>query len=183
MLSLAYILSHDIFIALSNFVIQIGDIALGPIPELLEIAAREREFVRAFVTDDVQTAVVTDGANVRLDWSRWISETLDPIGDVARRANYTLHRTQLNEFGNPVGAPEVVGPSAPGDRITVKFDPETDEYYVEISPTVARAGAEDPDRAIYELEACYLQPDASQRCVSSSMTVYAINIPPGKNRN
>lgn len=163
-------------IALSNFAIQIGDIVLGPLPELLEIAVREGEFVRAFVTDDVQTAVVRDGANIRLDWLRWVSETLDTIGDVARRANYTLRRTQLDEFGKPVGAPEVIGPSEPGDRIAVKFDPETSEYYVQISPTVARAGAEDPDRAIYELEACFLQPDSSRRCYRSNMTVYAIAI-------
>lgn len=166
----------------SNFVIQIGDIVLGPLPELLDIAAREGEIIRAFVTDDFQTAVVRGGVNILLDWSRWISETLDPIGDVARRANYTLRRTQLDEFGNPVGAPEVVGPSDPEDRIFLEFHPEDDEYYVVISPTIARAGAEDPDRAIYELEACYLQPDASQRCVRSNMTVYALDLTEGPQR-
>ena len=157
----------------SNFAIQIGDIELGPRPELLEIAARDGELVRVFVTDDVQTAVVRDGAYIRLDWLRWVTETL---GSSAGSANYTLRRTQLDEFGNPVGAPEVVGPSDPGNRVTVKVDPETNEYYVRFSRIIARAGAEDPDRAIYDLEGCYLQPDASRRCDSSSITVYAIDI-------
>ena len=146
---------------------------MGPLPELLEVAVREGEFVRAFVSDDVQTAVVRDGANIRLDWLRWVTETL---GSSAGNANYTLRRTELDEFGNPVGAPEVVGPSEPGDRIAVKFDPGTNEYYVQISQTVARAGAEDPDRAVYELEACVPQPDGSRRCYRSNMTVYAIAI-------
>ena len=164
---------------LSNFAIQIGDIVLGPIPELLDIAARNGEAVAAFVTDDRQTAVVADGAIIRLDWLRWVTETL---GSLASNASYTLRRTQLDEFGNPVGLPEVVGPSEPGDRIEVKLDPETNEYYVQILGIIARAGAEDPDRAIYELETCYLQPDASQRCASSNMTVYALDIPQGMNK-
>ena len=162
------------YAALSSFIIQIGDIVLGPISELLEVAAREGEFVYAFITDDVQTAVVRDGANIRLDWLGWIFETL---GDLAGNANYTLRRTPLDESGNPVGGLEVVGPSEPGDRITVKFDQQANEYYVQISPTVARAGAEDPDRAIYDLEACVTQPDGSERCYRSNITVYAIDIP------
>ena len=147
---------------------------LGPIAELLEVAAVQGDFVHAFVTDDVQTAVVRDGANLRLDWLRWVSEIL---GDLAGNANYTLHRTPLDESGNPVGGPEVVEPSEPGDRITVTFDPETNEYYVQISRTVARAGAEDPDRAIYELEACVTLPDGSEQCYRSNITVYAVDIP------
>ncbi len=154
---------------------------MGPLPELLDVAAGAEDAVAVFVTDDRQTAIVRGGAFIRLDWLRWVTETL---GSLASNANYTLRKTQLDEFGNPVGVPEVVGPSSgPDSRIEVKLDPETNEYYVQIFRTIARAGAEDPDRAIYELEACYLQPDASQRCVRSNTTVYALDIteePEGK---
>ena len=157
---------------------------MGPIPELLGVAARGGESVRAFVTDDNQTAIVREGATIVLDWSRWVMETL---GDSAANASYTLIKTQRDELGDPIGAPEVLGPSQPGDRITLTFSSQTDEYYVEIFRVVTAAGAEDPDRAIYELEACVPEPDGSEQCSTSSITVYAIDeptlptiFPPGK---
>ena len=129
--------------------------------------------MRAFVTGDIQTAIVTDSARIRLDWSRWVSEVL---GGSAGNATYTVSRTQLDESGNVVGTAQVLGPSEPLDRIVVKFNPETNEYYVEITSVIARAGAEDPDRAIYEVEACVPQPDGSEECFKSNITVYAIDI-------
>ena len=129
--------------------------------------------MRAFVTGDIQTAIVTDSARIRLDWSRWVSEVL---GGSAGNATYTVSRTLLDESGNVVGTAQVLGPSEPLDRIVVKFNPETNEYYVEITSVIARAGAEDPDRAIYEVEACVPQPDGSEECFKSNITVYAIDI-------
>ena len=129
--------------------------------------------MRAFVTGDIQTAIVTDSARIRLDWSRWVSEVL---GGSAGNATYTVSRTQLDESGNVVGTAQVLGPSEPLDRIVVKFNPETNEYYVEITSVIARAGAEDPDRAIYEVEACVPQPDGSEECFKSNMTVYALDV-------
>jgi hypothetical protein len=35
---------------------------------------------------------------------------------------------------------------------------------------------EDPDRAIYELEACVAQPDGSEQCYTSNITVFAIQV-------
>ena len=122
--------------------------------------------MRAFVTDDQQTAIVTGGATIRLDWSRWVDEVL---GGSADNVTYTVRRTQLDESGNPIGeAVEFVGT----DRIVVNFDPEADEYYVQINGVISRSGAEDPDRAIYELEVSRAGSDTRYR---SNMTVYAID--------
>ena len=127
--------------------------------------------MRASVSSDIQTAVVMGGARIRLDWLRWVTEVL---GGRADNATYTLRRTQLNVSGNPVGPAEVLGPSGPSDRVVVKLNAEENEYYVEITPVVAVAVAEDPDRAIYDLEACVAQPDGSMQCYRSNMTVYAL---------
>ena len=141
---------------------------------MLEVAARDGERVRAFVTDRMQTAVATEGAYVLLDWFRWVTETL---GDSAVNATYTLRRTQMSESGEAIGPPQVVNNSS--DRIEIKLDSDEDEYYVEILEVVARGSDdEDPDRAVYELEACVPEPDGSETCYSSNITVYAIDTTP-----
>ena len=155
----------------SNFEILIGEVDLEARPELLDVAADQGESVRASVSGDVQTAIVIVGARIRLDWLRWVTEV---VGGSAVNATYTLRRTQIDDSGNPVGPAEVLGPSGPSDRVVVKLNAEENEYYVEITRVVAVAGAEDPDRAIYDLEACVAQPDASVECYRANMTVYAI---------
>ena len=160
----------------SGFQIIIGEVELGPRPELLDLALPLSQVARVLVTDEVQTIILTESSSIRLDWSRWVTEVL---GESAGNANYTLRRTQLDESGNPISPPQMVEPTDPESRIVYKFDPETDEFYVDFSRVVAIAGAEDPDRAIYELEACVPQPDGSVRCYRSNITVYAIDIPPG----
>ena len=123
----------------------------------------------AFVTDDQQTSIVTDGSAIRLDWTRWVDEVL---GESAVNATYTLRRTQLNESGSPIGgAVEFEGIV---NRILINFDPEADAYYVVIANVISVVGAEDPDRAIYELEACVANADGSETCYRSDMTVFAI---------
>ena len=143
---------------------------------MLSVAAGQGESVRAFVSDDRQTAVVTDGAAIRLDWYRWVNEVL---GDSAVNATYTVRSTQLDESGNPIGSSQVLEPSEPGSRIRVNVNSSEDVYYVSINSVVAVDGAEDPDRAIYELEACLPQPDGTTQCYSSNMTLFALQfIPP-----
>ena len=137
---------------------------------MLNYTVGNGEFARAFVSDDQQTAIVTDGASIRLDWLRWVSEVL---GDSAGDVTYTVRRTQLDESGNPIGLAQEFNGT---DRIGVQFDPLADEFYVEISDVSSSAGAEDPDRAIYELEACQENSDGSETCYTSSMTVYAIRM-------
>ena len=154
----------------SNFEILIGEVELGQRPELIDVAAGDEESVRAFVSNERQTAIVTDGANIRLDWLRWVNEVL---GDSAGDVTYTVRRTQLDESGNPIGPAQEVDRT---DRISVQFDPLADEFYVEISDVSSSAGAEDPDRAIYELEACQKNSDGSETCYTSNMTVYAIRM-------
>ena len=132
----------------------------------MESAAREGESVRAFVSDNQQTAIVTQGAAIRLDWSRWVDEVL---GGSVTNATYTVRRTQLDESGNPIGiAVEFEGT----DRIVVNFDPEANEYYVQINSVISVTGAEDPDRAIYELE---VTTPGSDIRYTSSMTVFALD--------
>ena len=127
--------------------------------------------MRAFVSDERQTAIVTEGASIRLDWLRWVDEVL---GDSALNATFTVTKTQLDESGDPIGEAEVLQPSGSVDRITVAVDPDTNEYYVSISQVVAVEGAEDPDRAIYGLEACLPQLDGTIQCYSSNITIFAI---------
>lgn len=159
------------FIGDSNFQVLIGEVELGQLPELLEVAAINS--VRVNVTSDQQTAVVADGVNIRLDWSRWISEVL---GVSSGNATYTIHRTQLNESGDAIRHPEELGPSEFSERIAIHINQEINEFYIEINCVVTVAGKEDPDRAVYELEACVPQSDdqSEQRCFSSNITVYAI---------
>ena len=129
----------------------------------------DEERVRVFVTDEVQTAIVADGAYILLDWYRWVSETL---GDSAINATYTIRKTELDEDGDPEEEPEEVESS---DRIEVEFESDEEEYYVKISRVISREmDDEDPDRAIYDLEACVPQPDGSERCYRSNITVFAI---------
>jgi hypothetical protein len=155
--------------------VLIGDVELGQdIPGLLDVAAREEERVRVFVSDEIQTAVVTNGAYILLDWFRWVTETL---GDAASNATFTITSTELDENGEADEEPEEVESN---DRIEVEFESDENEYYVKISRVVARETVEyDPDRNIYELEACVDQPDGSERCYSSNITVFAIDtLPP-----
>ena len=159
--------------AISNFQILIGEVELGPRSELVDVAVPSSSSGFALVSDERQTAVVLDMARIRLDWSRWVSEVL---GGSAGNATYTVSRTQLDESGNAVGTAQVLEPSEPPERIVVKFNPERNEYYVEITSVIARAGAEDPDRDIYEVEACVPQPDGSEECLKSNITVFAIDI-------
>ena len=146
---------------------------LGPLsqrPELFKVAALQNVLVN--VTDDQQTAVVTVGVNIRLDWSSWVSEVL---GGSADNATYTYHRTQLNESGSAIGSSEVLGLS---ERITVRADGVLNIFFVEITSAVVAAENES-DRTFYELEACVHvpQPDGSEQCYRSNITVYAIERP------
>ena len=137
---------------------------------MLNYTVGNGEFARAFVSNERQTAIVTDGASIRLDWLRWVNEVLD---DSAGDVNYTVRRTQLDESGNPIGSAQEFDGT---DRISVQLDPLANEFYVEISDVSSSAGAEDPDRAIYELEACQKNSDGSETCYTSNMTVYAIRM-------
>ena len=152
----------------SNFQVLLGDVELGPLsqrPELFKVAALQNVLVN--VTDDQQTAVVTVGVNIRLDWSSWVSEML---GGSAVNASYVLYRTQLNESGNAIESAE------PSERIIVRINAEMNEFYVEVTGVIV-AGQNDSDSAIYELEACVPQPDGSEQCYRSNITVYVIERP------
>ena len=166
------IISVFLSIDTSNFELLIGDVELGQeVPGLLDVAARDGDRVRVFVTDDIQTAIVTNGAYILLDWSRWVTEVL---GDSASSANFTIFSIELDENGDPDEDPEEVESN---DRIEVEFESDENEYYVKISRVIAReTDDEDPDRAIYDLEACVPQPDGGERCYSSNVTVFAIQV-------
>jgi hypothetical protein len=157
----------------SNFQVLLGDVDLGPLserPELFKVAAVENEVVN--VTDDQQTAVVTVGVNIRLDWSSWVTEVLG--AESALNATFTYYRTQLSESGIVIGSAEMLRPS---ERIPVRTNEELNIYYVEI--TCATVFPEnESDSAIYELEACIPEPDMRQRCYRSNITVYTIERPP-----
>ena len=73
--------------AFSTFEIIIGDVELGPRPELLEKAAQPQTEVLAFVTEDQQTAVAAHRSRIRLDWSQWVE---DELGSSAGKATYTI---------------------------------------------------------------------------------------------
>ena len=107
------------------------------------------------------------GVNIRLDWSRWISEVL---GDSAGNATYTIYRIQVNtESADAIGYTEELKQSEPPKRV---INREMDEFCVEVTTL---AGAGDPDREIYELEACVPESNGSeQECFSSNITIYAI---------
>ena len=145
---------------------------LGPLserPELFKVAAVQNEVVN--VTDDQQTAVVTIGVNIRLDWSIWVTEVLG-AGLVLSR--YTYYRTQLNESGSAAGPAEVLQPS---EHVAIRSNEELNLFYVEITCAVV-APENESDSAIYELEACIPEPAGSQQCYRSNITVYAIETPP-----
>ena len=160
--------------------VLIGDVELGQFPELLDVAAQPSSFVFAFVTEDNQTAVVSESSAIRLNWLRWVREAL---GRSSLAANYTIYKTPIDESGNIIGPREVLQPTPPNDfssRIGVMANKTSNEFYVEIRRVVVAQGAEDPDRAIYELEACVPQTIGSDgvECLSSGLTVYGIGQPP-----
>ena len=161
----------------SNFQVLLEDVKLGPLsqrPELFKVAAIQNELVN--VTDDQQTAVVTVGVNIHLDWSSWVTEVLG--ADSSLNATYTYYRTQLNDSGSFVGPAEVLQPSEPPERIVVRANVEMTEFYIEITCViVAGHGQNDSDRAICELEVCVSQYDNEEECRSSNITVYAIERP------
>ena len=151
----------------SDFQVIVGRIELGPRkPELVKVAALQNEHV--FVTSDRQTVVVTAGVNIRLDWSRWVNETL---GESASNASYTILRTQLNEFGKAIGPTIGLTLSRLPKRTVVNLT----EFYVEIICVVAD-NTSDSDRANYGLEACP-RPVGSEECFTSKITLYAIERP------
>ena len=133
--------------------------------------------MRAFVTEDQQTAVAAHNSRIRLDWSQWIE---DELGSAAGSANYTIYTTLLNETGGIDGPQQVLRPTPPDlpSRIVVRIDPETNEFYVDIVRVNVIVAAEDADTAIYELEACYFEDDGSRDCERTSITLYAIGQTP-----
>ena len=152
-----------------------GEVELGQRPELEDVAALSGEAVLVFVSDERQTAIVSGGAYIRLDWLRWINEVL---GDSADNATFTIRRTQLDESGTLLGPAEILEPSGSEERVVVNVDPETNEFHVTITRVISAQGAEDPDRAIFDLEACLLMADGTTECYSSNITVFAIEITP-----
>ena len=128
--------------------------------------------LQVFVTSDRQTVVVTAGVNIRLDWSRWVMETL---GESASNASYTVLRTQLNEFGRAIGPTIGLTPSRLPERIVLNVSSELNEFYVDIICVVADNQG-DLDTAIYGLEACP-RPVGSEECFTSKIIVYAIERP------
>ena len=146
---------------------------MGPLserPELFKVAAVENEVVN--VTDDQQTAVVTVGVNIRLDWSSWVTEVLSTDSVLNTTSRYTYYRTQLNESGSAAGPSEVLRQS---ERVAIRSNEELNLFYVEITCAVVTP---ESDSAIYELEACIPEPAGSQQCYRSNITVYAIERPP-----
>ena len=155
----------------SNFQVLLGDVDLGPLsqrPELFKVATIQNELVN--VTDHQQTAVVTVGVNIRLDWSSWVTEVLSDELSLNASGQYTYYRTQLNESGSVIGPAEVFQPSG---RIAIGTDEKLSVFYVEIT-----CAENESDRAIYELEACVPQFDGRQQCYTSNITVYTIERPP-----
>ena len=159
---------HDI-VGVSNFQVLLGHVELGPLsqrPELFKVAAVHNESVN--VTDDRQTAVVTAGVNIRLDWSNWVNEVL---GSSITNASYTFYRTQLDELGSATEPSEVLKKSK---RIIVKAN---EDFFVEISSVLAVAN--ESDRANFELEARVPETstDESRICYESNITVFSIERP------
>ena len=133
--------------------------------------------MRAFVTEDQQTAVAVHNSRIHLDWSQWVE---DELGSSAGSANYTIYSTLLNETGGIDGPRRVLLPTPPdlASRIVVRIDPETNEFYVDIVRVNVIVAAEDADHAVYELEACYFEDDGSRDCERASITLYAIGQTP-----
>ena len=137
---------------------------------MVKVATFQNEQV--FVTNDQQTVIVATGVNVRLDWSRWVTETL---GDLANNAMYTFSRTQLNESGSVLGATEELVPSRSSERVVVNITKEANEFYIEITCVLANQSAS--DRAIFDLEACRPPQDGNEVCFNSNITIYAVERP------
>ena len=159
---------------MSTFQILIGDVQLGQRPELLEVALQPFGEGIAFVTDQNQTAVVSQSSTIRVDWLRWVRETL---GNLTTVAEYTVYKTLLDGSGNVVFPRQRLPPTPINDTFrffTVRISPESGEFYVNIEGVVVAQGARDPDSGIYELEACV--PDG--RCYNSALTVFGIGQPP-----
>ena len=137
--------------------------------------------VQVNVTSDKQTIVATEGVNVRLDWSNWVSEILANASNSTGNATYTVYRTQINESGYAIGSVEEIRPSVLQERIFTLIDEETNESYVEITcVALASLNSSQVDRAIYELEICIAQNDGNvDECFNSSITLYAIADPLG----
>ena len=157
----------------SNFQILLGDVQLGQLPELWKVATLED--VHVFVSDEQQTAVVTNGVNIRLDWSRWVNETL--TGSAAN-GTFTFRRTQLNETGGTIGNVSNLNVSNPPERIVVGTNKDANEFFVEITCVVVSGQSlNGSERAIYELEACVQNTEMREECFYSNITVYGIETP------
>ena len=130
--------------------------------------------VDVFVSDDQQTVVVTDGINIRLDWSRWVNETL---ADSATNATFIFHETKLNASGDAIGVAKELITTNLTERIVVKVNKESSEFYVEITCVVV-SSQNSSDRAVYELSACLSHPQGrNEECFESNITVYGIEAP------
>ena len=72
---------------------------------------------------------------IRLDWLKWVTEVL---GASAIGAKFTLHRTQLDEYGNEIGPVEVfTNATITGeDRIITWFRAEDKQYFVVVRPSM-----------------------------------------------
>ena len=127
--------------------------------------------VHVFVSDDQQTVVVTDGINIRLDWSRWVNETLAAS---ATNATFTFHETKLNASGDTIGVARELKTTNLTERIVVKVNKESSEFYVEITCVVVSSQSSS-DRAIYELSTC--PQGRNEECFESNITVYGIEAP------
>ena len=132
------------------------------------MAALQNELVN--VTDDQQTAVVTVGVNIHLDWSSWVFGTLD--ADSAQNATYTFYKTQLSGYARYVQGPVLA--LQPSEH--VQSDKELFIFYVEITCAVLTPDNES-DSGIYELEACILEPNGNQQCYRSNITIFVIDRP------
>ena len=125
-----------------------------------------------FVTDNQQTVIVTTGVSIRLDWSRWVTETL---GVMANNATYSFSRTQLSESGSTIGTTEELVISQDTERVTVNISKETNEFYIEITNVLVNQS--DSDRAIFDLEACHSPLNGNEVCFNSNITIYAVQRP------
>ena len=153
----------------SNFQVIIGDVDLGPLserPDLLKVAAVQNEVVN--VTDDQQTAVVTVGVNIRLDWSSWVTEMLSTDSVLNTTNRYTYYRSQLSESGRVMGPTEVLRQS---ERVAIRSNEELNLFYVDITCAVVTP---ESDSAIYELKACV--PKCLISDISSFMLLKATTI-------
>ena len=118
----------------STFQILLGEVDLMSMTrtDLLGVA------VVSFVTDDNQTVIAAESTIVSLDWLKWVTEVL---GASAIDATFTLHRTQLDEYGNEIGSVEVfnvfTNVDTGEDRIVTWFKAEDKQYFVRVSIIVA----------------------------------------------